>query len=67
MLIERGLRSDVQVAETAKMLKDGREFDKALARDNSLVSNGDKLDSGQSYETSSTKKPSSNLQSRSFP
>lgn len=64
MLIERGLRSDVQVAETAKMLKDGREFDKALARDNSLETT--KV-SGQSYETSSTKKPSSNLQSRSFP
>lgn len=34
MLIERGLRSDVQVIETAKMLKDGREFNKVLARDN---------------------------------
>ena len=34
MLIERGLRSDVQVSETAKMLKDGREFDKLLARSN---------------------------------
>lgn len=33
MLIERGLRSDVQVIETAKMLKDGREFNKVLARD----------------------------------
>lgn len=33
MLIERGLRSDVQVAEAAKMLKDGRQFDKLLARD----------------------------------
>ena len=32
MLIERGLKSDVQVSETAKMLKDGREFDKLLAR-----------------------------------
>lgn len=63
MLIERGLRSDVQVAETAKMLKDGREFDKALARDNSLET----TKVSQSYETSSTKKPSSNLQSRSFP
>ena len=36
MLIERGLRSDVQVIETAKMLKDGREFNKVLARDNSI-------------------------------
>ena len=62
MLIERGLRSDVQVAETAKMLKDGREFDKALARDNSLETT-----KVSHYETSSTKKPSSNLQSRSFP
>jgi carboxyl-terminal processing protease len=36
MLIERGLRSDVQVIETAKMLKDGREFNKVLARDNPI-------------------------------
>ena len=33
MLIERGLRADVQVDETAKMLKDGKEFDKILGRD----------------------------------
>jgi hypothetical protein len=64
MVIERGLKSDVQVAETAKMLKDGREFDKVLARDNSLEEN---IVSGQSYATSSTMKPSPNLQSRSFP
>ena len=37
MLIERGLRSDVQVIETAKMLKDGREFNKVLARDNPII------------------------------
>lgn len=37
MLIERGLKSDVQVSETAKMLKDGREFDKLLARNNVLL------------------------------
>jgi fatty acid-binding protein DegV len=35
MLIERGLKSDVQVAETAKMLKNGREFDTILARNES--------------------------------
>jgi len=64
MVIERGLKSDVQVAETAKMLKDGREFDKVLARDNSLEEN---IVSGQSYATSSTMKLSPNLQSRSFP
>jgi hypothetical protein len=64
MLIERGLRSDEQVAGTAQMLKDGRVFDKVLARDNPLEGN---VVSGQSYETSSTKKLSSNLQSRSSP
>lgn len=36
MLIERGLQSDIQVIETAKMLKDGREFNKVLARDNPI-------------------------------
>jgi carboxyl-terminal processing protease len=64
MLIERGLRSDEQVAGTAKMLKEGREFDKILARDKPLEGNAV---SGQSYETSSTKRASQNLQSRSIP
>ena len=40
MLIEHGLLTDVQVQETAKMLKDGKEFDKLLARDNESVENG---------------------------
>jgi carboxyl-terminal processing protease len=64
MLIERGLRSDEQVAGTALMLKDGKMFDKVLARDSPPEG---KVVSGQSYETSSTKKPSSNLQSRTSP
>jgi len=33
MIIARGLKSDVQVKETAKMLKDGKEFNRLLARD----------------------------------
>ncbi len=37
MLIEHGLAKDVQVTATAKMLKDGKEFDKILARDNNSV------------------------------
>ncbi|KAL7544076.1 hypothetical protein ACHAXR_013507 [Thalassiosira sp. AJA248-18] len=66
MLIERGLRSDLQVAETAKMLKDGREFDKLLSRDDrSLKEKGGALkNEGQSYETTSTTKPVPTLQSR---
>jgi len=64
MLIERGLKSDVQVAETAKMLKDGREFDKILPRDGLLKEKSDALkNAGQSYETASTLKPVPTLQS----
>ena len=57
MLIERGLKNDVQVAETAKMLKDGREFDKILARDkDSLKEKGSVLTNAgsQSYQSTST-------------
>jgi hypothetical protein len=35
MLIERGLKSDTQVAETAKLLKNTKQFDTVLARDKS--------------------------------
>jgi len=64
MLIERGLKFDVQVSETAKMLKDGREFDKVLARDGPAASNNYALEnSGQrNYETTSKSVPT--LQSR---
>mmetsp|Transcript_17153 Transcript_17153/g.37234 ORF Transcript_17153/g.37234 Transcript_17153/m.37234 type:complete len:629 (+) Transcript_17153:348-2234(+) len=70
MLIERGLRSDVQVTETAKMLKDGREFDKILPREGFLEENNGALkNAGQSYETTLNKeegilKPEPTLQSR---
>lgn len=37
MLIERGLKFDVQVAKTAKMLKDGKEFDKILSREEGSI------------------------------
>lgn len=33
MLIERSLKSDLQVIETAKMLKNEKQFDTILARD----------------------------------
>lgn len=33
MIIARGLKSDVQVKETVKMLKDAKEFNRLLARD----------------------------------
>jgi hypothetical protein len=33
MLIERGLKTDTQVAETAKLLKNTKQFDTVLARD----------------------------------
>ncbi len=55
MLIERGLRSDIQVSETAKMLKDGKEFDKILARNNIPESR---------YESTSAIKPTPDLKAR---
>lgn len=66
MLIQKGLKSDVQVKKTAQMLKDGKEFDKILARDGSLEEKrADALKkAGQSYETTSTVKPVPTLQSR---
>ena len=36
MLIERGLKSDTQVEETAKLLRNTKQFDKVLARDKLL-------------------------------
>lgn len=64
MLIERGLKKDIQVAETAKMLKDGKEYDRILARDGAEVKTGISKTEGQSYETTSTAKPAPLLQSR---
>jgi len=49
MLIERGLKSDTQVAETAKLLKNTKQFDTFLARD--------KPAQVDNYETASTYKP----------
>ena len=59
MLIQRGLRSDVQVAKTVEMLKDGT-FDKILPRsaDGTLeVMSGSPKVSEQSRATTSTAKP----------
>lgn len=60
MLIERGLRKDSQVAEAATLIKDGKQFDKILARDGSLDEKRNSLQktAGQQYETTSTMKPS---------
>lgn len=60
MLIERGLRSDVQVKKTAAMLKDGREFAKLLPRDANglLVDKRDGSNADGSYETALTPKAS---------
>lgn len=57
MLIERGLRSDVQVENTAKFLKDGMEFDKILARDKSRSdqNNAQKIAMGESDATTNEK------------
>jgi hypothetical protein len=49
MLIERSLKSDVQVTETAKMLKDGKQFDSILARD--------KIKEDSKYKTATTLNP----------
>jgi hypothetical protein len=49
MLIERGLKSDTQVAETAKLLRNTKQFDKVLARDKSMQDG--------SYKTASASKP----------
>jgi hypothetical protein len=49
MLIERGLKSDTQVAETAKLLKNSKQFDTFLARD--------KDTQNDSFKTASTYKP----------
>lgn len=66
MLIEHGLQSDVQVQETAKMLKDGNEFDRLLARDNKSVEKGllSSLVGDSSIETASVAKPEPTLQTR---
>lgn len=66
MLIERGLKKDVQVSETAKMLKEGKEFDKILARDGTAVENKMTASqiAGPGYTTTSTVKPAPTLQSR---
>lgn len=66
MLIEHGLRTDVQVLETAKMLKDGKEFDKLLARDNKSVENGllSSIVGDSSIETASSATPEPKLQTR---
>ena len=65
LLIERGLKRDVQVKETAKMLKNGKEFDKMLARDGSIEEkNAPSSSSGLGYQTTSTIKPVPTLQSR---
>lgn len=50
MLIERGLRSDTQVAETAKLLKNTKQFDTFLASKDTTV--GD-----NSFKTASALKP----------
>jgi len=74
MLIERGLKNDVQVEATAKLLKDGKEFDKILPnREELLVEKSDTINKnadainkngGQNYEITSTLKPAPSLQSR---
>lgn len=48
MLIERGLKSDTQVAETAKLLRNTKQFDEVLARDKSMQDG--------SYKTASASK-----------
>ena len=63
MLIERGLKQDKQVVETAKFLKDGKEFSKILARE-SNTSIEKKAKIGQGVETASTSlKPAPTLAS----
>ena len=59
-------QSDVQVQETAKMLKDGNEFDRLLARDNKSVEKGllSSLVGDSSIETASVAKPEPTLQTR---
>ncbi|KAL7553284.1 hypothetical protein ACHAWF_017101 [Thalassiosira exigua] len=61
MLIERG--SDIQVAETAKMLKEGKKFDKILAHDGRPEEKMGALKSTFSYDQASTK-PAPSLQTR---
>lgn len=63
MLIERGLKSDVQVEETAKMLKNGKQFDTLLSRDGSSREKTGTQRASDGYETAKTQfEP--NLQSR---
>jgi carboxyl-terminal processing protease len=67
MLIERGLESDKQVQETAKMLKDGKEFDRLLARDNKSVEKGllsSVVGDSSSIETAPAVTPEPKLQTR---
>ena len=66
MLIERGLQSDIQVLETAKMLKDGNEFDSLLARDQKSVEKGllSNAVGDSSIETASSVTPEPKLKTR---
>mmetsp|Transcript_24048 Transcript_24048/g.40943 ORF Transcript_24048/g.40943 Transcript_24048/m.40943 type:complete len:865 (-) Transcript_24048:292-2886(-) len=66
MLIERGLQSDIQVLETAKMLKDGNEFDSLLARDQKSVEKGllSNAVGDSSIDTASSVTPEPKLQTR---
>lgn len=53
MLIERSLKSDMQVIETAKMLKNEKQFNTILARD--------KITNDKNYNTATA------LQTRAIP
>ena len=62
MLIERGMKKDPQVIQTAKMLKDDAAFNKLLARDIVEESKRTIKTPGVGYETTSTAKPVPTLQ-----
>ena len=64
LLIERGLKKDVQVSETAKMLNDGQEFDKILARGASLGEKKGELKARAGDETPSSGMPALTLQTQ---
>lgn len=60
MVIARGLKNDVQVAETAKLLKNDKEYNRLLARDkNGVAIEKSEVDTTSSASTST---PSQGLQ-----
>ena len=63
MVIARGLKNDVQVAETAKLLKNDKEYNRLLARDKNVVAiEKSEVEDTKTDSLASTSTPSQGLQ-----